>query len=673
METVLPRIATWRAPLLDKLNARTASIWALAGGLVLYLAVDGGGYGVVVHSQVGIVVWWVVLVAAAWGLFPARRLTRAGWAALLLFAGFVAWTAIASTWSLSTERSLSDLSLVSGYLGVLVLGVCVHGNRSQALRHTLGALAVAIAAVAGLALASRLRPGLFAGATQTASFLPGTQKRLSWPINYWNALAALLAFGLPVLLAIATSTRTLLARAVAAACVPMMVLCGYLTFSRGGALAATVAVLAFLALAPDRIPKLATTLVGAAGGAILIAAASQRSALEHGYVDAAARHQGAGLILPILLVCVGVGLAQVGIALADRHGTLPRLFRVQPRQARFMVAGALAVIVVTAVLAGAPGRLSHAWNDFKHPTAPALSQSSLSRFGTLSGNGRYDYWRVAVHATSGHVLTGWGPGTFQLLWLPRAPYFSYVQNAHSLYVETLAELGVVGLALLVAFFALILVCAVTLVVRSAYEHRVRAAGAAAALFAFLVSAAFDWIWQVPVLPVAFLLLAAAVLAPSLTRESAALSRPARGVFRGVAIAVSLACLVAIGVPLATANAVQASQAAAASGDPSLALRDAQEAARVEPGAASAQMQLALVEELQGDLRSALVSAQHAVRDERTNWSTWLILSRLEAENGNVRASVAAFSQARSLNPRSRLFARVIRTSSNRPHAYGSRA
>ena len=70
----------------------------------------------------------------------------------------------------------------------------------------------------------------------------------------------------------------------------------------------------------------------------------------------------------------------------------------------------------------------------------------------MSGNGRYTYWKVAIDATSGHLLAGNGGGTFQLLWDPRAPYYSPVENAHSLYVETLAETGVVGLALLGSFF-----------------------------------------------------------------------------------------------------------------------------------------------------------------------------------------------------------------------------
>jgi hypothetical protein len=57
-----------------------------------------------------------------------------------------------------------------------------------------------------------------------------------------------------------------------------------------------------------------------------------------------------------------------------------------------------------------------------------------------------------------------------------------------------------------------------------------------------------------------------------------------------AVALALACLVAIAIPLATSNAVTASRNAAAHGDSLLALRDAQQAADIESGAASPQVQ-----------------------------------------------------------------------------------
>src|SRR5581483_8887459 len=240
-----------------------------------------------VRSQVAIVVWWIVLVGAAWGLLPVTRWTRAAWVALALFGGFVAWTAVAATWSLSSERSLDEVSRVACYLGILLLGISIHRERGRAVQHTVNAVAAAVVVVGCVALASRLRPDLFPAAHQTASYLPGTEGRLGWPLNYWNALAALLAMGLPLLLATATSARRLPAQAGAAAAIPVVTLCMYLTFSRGGAVAAGAGLFVFFAFSLERVGKLATALITAAGSAVLILAADHRVAIEQGLTNAA--------------------------------------------------------------------------------------------------------------------------------------------------------------------------------------------------------------------------------------------------------------------------------------------------------------------------------------------------------------------------------------------------
>ena len=654
MESVVSRPVTWRPRSLRRFDPDAVRTWALVASVVLYLAVDGGGYDLVVRSQVAIVVWWIVLVGAAWGLLPAGRLSRTAWVAAGLFGGFVAWTALASTWSLSSDRSLQELSRVAFYFGLLLLGIAIHRDRERAVRHTIQAVAAAVALVACLALASRLRPDLFPAADQTASFLPGTAGRLGWPLNYWNALAALLALGLPLLLALATSARTLSGQATAAAAIPVVTLTGYLTFSRGGAIAAGVGLLAFFALSPERVGKLATAIVAAAGSGVLILATVSRPAIEHGLTNAAARHEGSALIVAIVIVCLGVALAQAGVGLAARHGTPPRWLTFTPRRARALLLGGVAACLVVVLLAGVPGRISHAWQDFKNPSAAALHEDSIARFGTVSGNGRYDYWKVAIDATNGHLLGGSGAGTFQLIWTPRAPYFSSVQNAHSLYVETLAETGLVGLVLLGAFFVLVLGAAIRVSIRSRYEARVRAAGLTAALTAFCVAAASDWIWQVPAVPAAALLLVAAVLSPTSRRDRQACARAAVPL-RLATTAIAIAALFAIAIPLATVNSVRQSQSAATTGNLTRALADARAAVALEPGAASSQIQLALVLELRSDTAGALVAARAATRDEPDNWSAWLVRSRLETESGHPAAALAAYRRSRSLNPRSPLF------------------
>ena len=320
-----------------------------------------------------------------------------------------------------------------------------------------------------------------------------------------------------LLLSLAAAARTIRAQAAAAAAIPIVALCGYLTFSRGGLLAFAVALIVFLALAPDRIPKLVTVAVAGAPSAALIAGARppQRARARPRQRGRAAPGQRAD---PADHPRLRRGRAGAGRRSAWPPATArrPRVLTVSVRQARW----GLAVAVVVAGCGGAGRRAPPAGSRTPGRTSrtrrsPALRQESIQRFGTVSGNGRYDYWKAAVDSTSGgHLLQGNGPGTFQLLWLPRAPYHSYVENAHSLYFETLAEVGTGGPGAAGrlpgagdrAWGSLV-------VVRTRDEARAMAAGVTAATVAFAVSAGSDWIWQVPALPAAFLLLAAARAGP----------------------------------------------------------------------------------------------------------------------------------------------------------------
>jgi hypothetical protein len=667
MESALAQRRVLALPVGPRLDPQVGWIWVLGAALLLYLGLDGGGYDLVVRSNAAIAVWWVILLGALCGVIPAARTTTTGRIALALLAGFVVWTAIATSWALSPERSVQELSRVVCYLGVLALAVWTYPDRDRALRHATAVVACAVVVLAGLALISRLRPGTFSGAETTASFLPGEQNRLSWPLNYWNALGGLVALGIPLLLGVAGSARSLIAQALAAAAVPMVVLAGYLTFSRGGAIAAGLAAAAYIVLAPERLSKLATLAVSAGGSAILVAGAVHRHAIEQGHIGALARHQGSTLLVAVVLVCAGVGVAQVGLGLAARHGTLPRVLRITQAQARVLLVIGVVVVVVAALAAGAPHRLSHAWHQFKQPTASALHENALGRYGALSGNGRYTYWHTAVKAMPGHWLDGYGPGSFEFVWLPRASQWSYVQNAHSLYVETLAETGLVGLGLLVAFLLAVLIAALRGLARTTPERRTRAAAVAAALVAFIVGAGFDWLWQVPVLPVAALLLAAAVLVPERAAVSVRRSRrdelPTARRFGGMPglapraaiVVVAAAALVLTGVPLAGTVALRSSQAAARAHNLPQALREATTAVSVESDSASARLQEALVLEQLGRYAAAADQARQATTAEPQNWQTWLVLSRIEAEQGKPRHALADYRRARHLNPRSPIF------------------
>ena len=119
---------------------------------------------------------------------------------------------------------------------------------------------------------------------------------------------------------------------------------------------------------------------------------------------------------------------------------------------------------------------------------------------------RPHYWRSAIADVSEHPALGSGAGTFDDYWLLHRPVPAYVRDAHSLYLETAAELGVVGLALLLCALAAPLLAA-----RRA-ENPALAATALGGYTAFLVHAGLDWDWEMPVTTFAGLACAAALLA-----------------------------------------------------------------------------------------------------------------------------------------------------------------
>ena len=617
--------------------------------LIAYLGLRGGGYDAIVRSEIGIAVWWVVLLGAVVGALPRTRLSPAAWATLGLMAAFASWTALGIGWSESSERSVAELGRVATLLGVFALALAVQGRES--LRRMVSGAAGGIALVAGVALLSRLQPTWFPE-LEAPRLIPETQARLHYPLNYWNGLAAFTAIGMPLLLALATAARHVATRALALAAVPALALTAFFTLSRGGAVEVAVALVALFALHPRRLALAAHAALAATGSVILIAAANQRDALSDGLTSATAQNQGDEMLAMSLVVCAGVALLAAALALAERHGVGPRPASVSRRTAALAATGGAVVAVVVALGAGAPAQLTDSWEEFKDPAVPTAASE---RFESASGSGRYQWWQSAVDANATEPLLGIGPGTFEYWWAREGTIPGFVRDAHSLYLETLAELGIIGLVLVLLLVASPFVFGVRRLFALDAERRILLAGALAGCAAFAVAAAIDWVWELTVLPVVFLLLAAAAIGrPSNDSEEVGRSVGSLAA-RAALCALALAGTVAIAVPMAGDSAVRESQAQVRTQDLTGALGEARAAADIEPFAATPHLQQALVLELRGELGAAISAAREATDAEPTNWRTWLVLSRLEAQAGNARASVAAYREARLLNPRSPLF------------------
>jgi hypothetical protein len=632
--------------------------WVLPFALVLYLALKGGGYDIVVYSQVGLAAWWLILLGALVGVLPLARIHPAAWVALGFLAAFGAWTALGIGWSESAERSAAEVGRLAAYLGVFALALAVQGR--DGLRRTVNAVAAAIALVGALALLSRLHPEWFP-IDRTARIVQVGIQRLNYPLNYWNGLAALIGMGIPLTLVVAAQARTLAARALAAAAVPALALAAVFTLSRGGIAAAAVGLIAFLALYPRRLAILPTLLLVGAGSAILIAGAIQREALVDGMHTPTASAQGNEMLAVTLVVCAGMALAQMAIGLAARYGVGPR-----PTLSRHATTALLGVTAAAALVvglgAGVSGELSDRWEEFKEPGGSA---AGLQRLESAQGNFRYQVWQSALDANATDPIIGIGPGTFEYWWAQNREVETFVRDGHSLYLETLAEVGIVGLALLLGLIGTVLAVGSRGAFKGSEERRAMLAAATAACAVLALAATIDWVWELPVLPVAFLLLAAAILGTAGPRRrrpsgaSGAGSSRARSIAaRAAPVALAAACLIAIASPMAGAMFVRQSQDDVRAGELGSALESARDAHRFEPFAARPLLQEALVLEAGGHLDGAVGAARQATSKEPGNWRNWTVLSRIEAQLGHPGAAVHAVHEARSLNPRSPLLSSI---------------
>src|SRR5205823_6468022 len=177
------------------------------------------------------------------------------------------------------------------YLAFLVLGLAL-GTMRRAPRFAAGWLAVVTAAASGWALATKIFPGLSAETERVA--------RLNSPIGYWNVLALLTVFALPLALWIAAPrSRPDWLRAVAVVYLYAALVALLLTFSRGGVAVGLAAVALWLAIGRPRVESAAvlgvalvpTVVIGIGG---LIAAGITPGKVWHKFNEPVARSQGQG-------------------------------------------------------------------------------------------------------------------------------------------------------------------------------------------------------------------------------------------------------------------------------------------------------------------------------------------------------------------------------------------
>jgi O-antigen ligase len=634
------------------LRARGWALSAAVAGALFAIAYDGGGYALTSRNTIAVLALWTVGTGVAIGAWPRAGMPAAALAVGGLLAAFALWAGLSTIWSASVEKSFNEANRAVLYLALFLL-VVVSSRRGRGTRRWIRGLAIGIAGVGLLALLSRLFPHRFGGTTTeiVALLFPSAENRLSYPVGYWNGLATLLALGVPFLLFVATTERRAVARGLALAPLPALGVALYLTSSRGGIIAAALAALVYLAL---------TNLRWQATGALLVAGAASVGAtlavIAQDTVIAGEPAHGEGLeaALYIALACASAGALY---AIGSR-------FRFGFTRARKPLGWALVVIatllLVTAAVAANP---RERFENFKSIPSEEVATNLQAHLVSGSGNGRWQLWQSAAEQFKDHPIVGDGAGSYEAWWAQHGTVAVFVRDAHSLYLETLAELGLVGFAILVAALLAVLVIGVLRVRKSEGDGRAATAALLAALTAYLFEAGFDWMWEMTVVSLVALVCVGLLTGPATCFGRRRSRGEARGprwsivALRAAGVLAVLVLVVAQGIPLVAQAAVGRSQDAVQQGDPEKALAAAKRAERMQPWAASTHLQRALVEELTRNFPAARMAIRHALERDAEDWRLWIVAARIETKVGAFREAQKSLARAIELNPNSRILSR----------------
>ena len=632
----------WGSDVRRRQNLEEAG-WLLAmflpGALTVFLGFRSGGFYVGATSLAAAEMALVVSLRFALARRPLQGVSKPLAVAVVAMACFCAWTLLSANWSHSVSRALPEYSRALLYgLTLLFFGMLPFNVRR--IRWMVYGVAAAAVAICTAALIARLLPHVIFDPTLVS------EHRLGYPLTYWNALGILACVGAVLCAHLACSTRdSWIARVLGAAAVPLFALTLLYTLSRGGIWAAAGALVVYTvvgrprALISGAIATVPTTLIA-------LAVATPTSTITESYPNGMVA-EGKHVALVLAGCMLGAGLLRASLLPLD--GWLVRL-RLPERARRPVLAGtaaiALVLVLAAATAANAPHAVQTKYHEFtdRTNTSPAAGEARLL---SARPENRLALWHVALDAYRENQLHGAGAGTYAERWDRYRPISAgQVLNAHSLYLEVLGELGLVGLVVLLVAIALII---------GSFAYRAR--GPDRALFAALlacglawaVHAGVDWDWQMPAVTLWLFAFGGAALARSLRRRR----RSHRAELRRVAMRIAgvLACL---GLAILPAR-VAISQARLDSAIDAMRGEHCQQARAESRSALSVlsqrptpDMVIAYCDMVGGSYRGAVAAMGQARARDPLNWEVYYGLALARAAAGlDPRA---AASEAAKLNP-----------------------
>ncbi len=543
----------------------------------------------------------------------------------------VCWTAASTAWSVDPASSVLESERAVFFFAV-VLGVGV-AVRRRFVGSLVGGLAAGGSVVCLYSIATRLFPKEFGSFDPTASY------RLEAPIGYWNGLGCLAAVVLLLLLGIVADDGRVIGRCLAAAATPGVAAALYFTFSRGSWAALAIGALATLAVSPRRERVLFSWAVVVGFPIAVVVYATTLAGLTH---RTALLNQAVADGRRLAVVVVAASLAAAACIGALAWFGAKKSFDWIARGVSLSLASAAVILIAGALVTGVVRPSAIVGSAQKTFGTTSDDSTDLNdRLLSLSGNGRSDLWRVAIDEFQKHPLAGAGAGSYERIWLqsPRSNFF--VRDAHSLYLETLAELGVIGLLIVVVLLTSPLFAAVV------GRHERGTSVAVGAYVAYVVHAAADWDWELGGVTALALAVGGALVASSFRRPSVS-NRLLTGRARGL--------LLSLAAPLAALSlygwlgnsAVSRAQTSLSANNWAGAVSNARRADGLMPWSP----QPLLIESQAllgaGEHAAARAAAEAAIRRDGRNWEAWYDLA--VASTGHERAS--ALTQAAALYPKS---------------------
>jgi O-antigen ligase len=623
--------------------------------------------------EIAVIVISAVVVAAALALVGFRAAVHGG-ATLAALAALAALTGLSILWSLYPSESWVETNRTLAYVAAFAAGIgAVRIARERWAAVAWGVL-LALFAVTVYALATKVAPGWL-----NPDEIYG---RLREPYGYWNAVGLTAALGIPLCLWLATREEG--RRPASVAAYPLLALflvTLLLSFSRGSILASVVGIALWLAIVPLRLRSLAVLATSTVAAGAVTAWAFSQSALTDDRI-ALSERKDAGIELGLILLAMVIVTAVAGLAIQRRAERHPLSEPVR-RKVGISALGALAAVplVVLAALAfsdrGIGGTISDRWHDLT--SADSTPQNDPGRL-IQTGSVRTIYWSRAIDVWQEHKLAGAGAGSFALAQLKDRDQGAQAKHAHGYIHQTLADLGLLGLAVsLVTLVAWLLAVSRTLALRRRIAgadwtaERVGVATLALVAVVFGVHSAVDWTWFVPALAVTGLFCAGWVagrgpLPPGGQPAGAEGGRsPAladvhpevpRGSARRVAIGAAAAVLafallssVAVSQPWRSERKGNDALALSEKGDFNAAVAAARKAEGIDPLSVDPYFDRAAVEDAANDKPAAVHALEQAVQVQPASPEAWRRLGEYQlSELGDPAHALPTLRAAIYLDP-----------------------